>query len=95
MSKDEYTRDHVTTNFFSKCCYKCQDRHVGCHGTCEKYLEAKKKHDEYKNKVFVKQAEEAIFLSYQKQACKRMRTVDNVKQRRNTRKSKYIVDVKD
>ena len=21
------------------CCYKCEDRYVGCHSKCEKYLE--------------------------------------------------------
>lgn len=21
-----------------KCCYKCKDRHLGCHSDCEKYI---------------------------------------------------------
>ena len=28
-------------------CRECGDRHPGCHGKCEKYLEAKKEHDEF------------------------------------------------
>lgn len=27
-------------------CKDCPDRHLGCHGTCEKYQEYKKRHDE-------------------------------------------------
>lgn len=27
-------------------CKGCQDRHLGCHGTCEKYQEYKKIHEE-------------------------------------------------
>lgn len=27
-------------------CYKCQDRHNGCHGHCEKYKAAKAEHAE-------------------------------------------------
>ena len=28
-----------------KCCYKCQDRVVGCHATCEKYITEKAEWD--------------------------------------------------
>ena len=28
------------------CCRYCEDRVVGCHSTCEKYISAKTKHDE-------------------------------------------------
>ncbi len=30
----------------SNCCYKCQDRFLGCHCTCEKYSEEVKKNNE-------------------------------------------------
>lgn len=30
-----------------KCCYKCEKRHEGCHGTCEDYLRERKALDEY------------------------------------------------
>lgn len=26
-------------------CYKCEDREIGCHSTCEKYNEWKKEHE--------------------------------------------------
>ena len=31
-----------------KCCYKCTDRVVGCHSTCEKYISEKAEHDKMK-----------------------------------------------
>ena len=33
-----------------ECCRYCEDRVVGCHSTCEKYIEAKAKHDEINNR---------------------------------------------
>ena len=35
------------------CCTNCKTpkRHEGCHATCEEYLQQKKAHDEYKEKV--------------------------------------------
>lgn len=30
-----------------KCCYKCEKRHVGCHGSCEDYLRERKALDEF------------------------------------------------
>ena len=29
-----------------ECCRYCDDRVVGCHSTCERYMDAKAKHDE-------------------------------------------------
>ena len=26
-----------------KCCYKCLDRHIGCHSKCLKYIDEKQK----------------------------------------------------
>lgn len=34
-----------------KACIKCAERHIGCHGTCERYLEERKKLDEYNKAV--------------------------------------------
>lgn len=28
-------------------CYHCPDRHIGCHGQCEKYIEFRKKREDY------------------------------------------------
>lgn len=33
-------------------CKDCQDRKVGCHGSCEKYLAVKKDHDEKRIKAY-------------------------------------------
>ena len=34
-----------------KCCYKCipPKRHIGCHASCEEYIEEKALHEKYKN----------------------------------------------
>lgn len=32
------------------CCNKCPDRHIGCHGKCEKYIAENKKHKDYLKK---------------------------------------------
>lgn len=31
-------------------CYKCVDRKIGCHSTCDKYLAERKKNDEIHKK---------------------------------------------
>lgn len=31
-------------------CYQCKDRFVGCHSSCERYINAKKLHDEEQSK---------------------------------------------
>lgn len=37
-----------SSSCFSHCCKDCIKRHVGCHSTCEDYIEAKKKYEERK-----------------------------------------------
>ena len=32
----------------SNCCYQCEDRHIGCHSTCEKYQAYRKEWEERK-----------------------------------------------
>ena len=34
-----------------KCCYKCQDRVVGCHATCEKYITEKAEWEKTAEKI--------------------------------------------
>ena len=34
-----------------ECCYKCEQRTVGCHSKCEDYLKLKKKNAEISEKV--------------------------------------------
>ena len=33
------------------CCYGCEERHLACHDTCEKYLERKAQSDERKRQI--------------------------------------------
>lgn len=35
------------------CCLNCLDRHLGCHSDCTRYIEAKKLHEEEKEKIRV------------------------------------------
>lgn len=32
----------------NNCCHECTERHVGCHGTCEKYQAQYRKNEEIK-----------------------------------------------
>lgn len=32
-------------------CKDCKDRYIGCHSTCEKYINAKKEYDELQEKI--------------------------------------------
>lgn len=34
-----------------QCCYKCTSRHIGCHGTCQRYLEEKAQWEKDKAKM--------------------------------------------
>ena len=36
-------------------CHDCEDRHVGCHGTCEKYNKWHEEFWKYKRMIFKKQ----------------------------------------
>lgn len=39
-------------------CKDCSDRHVGCHATCERYLEWQTTYYEYKEKVFTERSKQ-------------------------------------
>lgn len=45
-----------------KVCHNCEDRKVGCHGECERYLQEKKEHDEKKQVIRAQKIEQAIPL---------------------------------
>lgn len=52
----------VNTNVFDtagrvKCCYMCEDREVGCHSTCSRYIEEKQLAAEEKAAVEKKKRE--------------------------------------
>ena len=31
-----------------KCCKDCNDREIGCHGKCERYIKEKEENDKYR-----------------------------------------------
>lgn len=39
-----------------KCCYKCEDRHLGCHSECERYKQEREQYE--KQKEIEKKAKE-------------------------------------
>lgn len=41
-----------------ECCYKCETRKPGCHSHCEKYAEAKERHDGFRMKLFEQRSKE-------------------------------------
>lgn len=45
-------------------CKDCKDRHLGCHDTCEKYLEFKHENETYKNLVREINRERNLHISY-------------------------------
>lgn len=51
-----------------RCCQNCQNRVIGCHGTCQKYLEERKQLNEYNQKKY-------------EEACLNWYMYDNVKER--------------
>ena len=56
-----------------KCCIKCEDeRHIGCHTTCEKYKEEKQKHEEQKAIISKQRREYGEFQEYQKSKYQRL-----------------------
>lgn len=61
------------------CCFNCQERHTLCHADCEKYLQAKKRHDEVAKK-------ERVIRGYEGAARDKARAAkikrDQIKQRR-------------
>ena len=49
-------------------CLNCPDRTIGCHSTCEKYIEFQKVHAEEKAKAFEARREEAEYWSMRNQS---------------------------
>lgn len=61
------------------CCYKCEERTVGCHGTCERYLNQVKEHQEESERIRKAKEERRQFESYYKD--KKTRKMHNQKMR--------------
>lgn len=66
---DEFKNDRKNI----QCCYKCQERHVGCHGTCERYNNELEAHIKRKNKIKQAKMKEREISNY---------TVESVTKRR-------------
>ena len=57
-------------------CKGCQDRSVGCHGVCQKYLEARSENEQTKEWLYQKISAEKDIDEY------RIRSIETVKRRR-------------
>lgn len=55
-------RPFYTSNAYSVC-YDCKDRHVGCHGECELYLDEKKCAEASREQARKKMKEKYIGMS--------------------------------
>ena len=49
---------------FYICCKNCKEQSIGCHGICEKYLEATRKHEEEKRRIAESRQREAVYWGY-------------------------------
>ena len=47
-----------------QCCYNCQNRAVGCHGTCQKYIEERKEYDAKRLEIRKSKAAESDYDDY-------------------------------
>ena len=53
-------------------CKDCADREIGCHGTCEKYITAKKGWDEERSKIYAERSKTIEYDTFRFDAvCKR------------------------
>lgn len=53
-------------------CYKCTERHLYCHQTCEKYLEEKRRYSETKEMIDKKRKKMHDADSFKKEAMARI-----------------------
>lgn len=50
-----------------KCCRDCKERHVGCHGSCEKYKKSKEEFEAFRRKVIENKRKEAFMHGYKRE----------------------------
>lgn len=60
------------------CCKDCTDRQIGCHSTCEKYIQSKEEHEEKRAFLREQKQKQTSYISY----------VAEVKQRMKAKKGK-------
>ena len=47
-----------------RCCKDCQDRFIGCHGTCEKYIAQNKAHQEELKRIYESKGVDIMMEEY-------------------------------
>ena len=65
-------------------CYKCTERRVGCHGSCEKRARAVALLNEEKERIWKAKAQDAVYLAYVKDTVS-MRIGRKIKERERKR----------
>ena len=45
-------------------CRECKERYIGCHSTCEKYIESKRQMERRKKQIEAAKMEEKIYRTY-------------------------------
>lgn len=56
------------------CCFHCEERFVGCHATCEKYIKTREEYLELKNKINAERNKEKELNIFDLESKKRMKT---------------------
>ena len=57
-----------------KCCYKCTERHVGCHGTCKRYNDELEEHKKKKKQIQQQRRKAGEIADYSVQQVARMKS---------------------
>lgn len=68
-------QDFKIYNGLGKVCQDCQERHLACHDTCEKYQSVKESFEEYKEKIKAAKKKEQIIDSFKKEMVDKSRRV--------------------
>lgn len=42
------------------CCKECTDRHIGCHSTCDKYIEWSKENERIRDKIRIEKQQSNV-----------------------------------
>ncbi len=60
-------------------CKDCIKRELGCHSTCEKYINAKKEWETEKNKIYVEKGKTADYDNYHFEAVRKRKATKDRK----------------
>lgn len=67
------------------CCLDCAERHIGCHGSCERYNEQRRAHEAELAQLRVQRAHEWDYRSYKRSATARFAR-ERLKEQRRRKK---------